>query len=224
MAAWFDGTLAGVDDLEPFVRADGDTPLGIEAWAGTELDLRWSYADAVRTAIDDFSGAAPRRSTSWAAEHLHRLHGQPLLQRERVRRRLRSPARRALPLLGRRLAARRLGARRPGRLRGRRLLVPRRLPQQHAQRRHRRTGLRRPRGRRRRDDRGASADGREARPAPLHEQRRQGDPADRPRAARPLAFTPDFDLGALGRNRAGDDRRGTHARLGSGDDLELAGH
>jgi hypothetical protein len=57
LAAWFDGSLAAGGELEPFLRADGDTPLGIEAWAGSDLDLRWSHAAADRTAIDDFSGA-----------------------------------------------------------------------------------------------------------------------------------------------------------------------
>ncbi|MBI5500835.1 MAG: HYR domain-containing protein [Deltaproteobacteria bacterium] len=57
LAAWFDGTLAPGGELEPFLRADGETPLGIEAWANSDLDLRWSHAASVRTAIDDFSGA-----------------------------------------------------------------------------------------------------------------------------------------------------------------------
>jgi hypothetical protein len=57
LAAWFDGTLAAGGELEPFLRADGDTPAGIDAWAGSDIDLRWSHSAAERTAIDDFSGA-----------------------------------------------------------------------------------------------------------------------------------------------------------------------
>lgn len=57
LAAWFEATLVPGGTLEPFLRADGETPLGIEALAGADLDLRWSHAAAERLTIDDFSGA-----------------------------------------------------------------------------------------------------------------------------------------------------------------------
>jgi hypothetical protein len=58
LAAWFERTLAADGlDLEAFQRADTDTPLGIQAHAGRNIDLRWSHAAAERTLIDDFAGA-----------------------------------------------------------------------------------------------------------------------------------------------------------------------
>lgn len=57
LGAWFNGSLAAGGSPEPFLRADADTPLGIDAWAGRDLDLRWSHAAAARTVIDDFGGA-----------------------------------------------------------------------------------------------------------------------------------------------------------------------
>jgi hypothetical protein len=57
LAAWFDGTLVPGGSLEPFLRADADTPRGIDALAGVDLDLRWSHAGAERLTIDDLSGA-----------------------------------------------------------------------------------------------------------------------------------------------------------------------
>ncbi|MBN1773767.1 MAG: fibronectin type III domain-containing protein [Deltaproteobacteria bacterium] len=57
LAAWFEGTLVPGGALEPFLRADGDTPRGIEALAGVDLDLRWSHAAEERLTIDDLSGA-----------------------------------------------------------------------------------------------------------------------------------------------------------------------
>lgn len=57
LAAWFDATLVPGGTLEPFLRADGDTPRGIDALAGVDLDLRWSHAAAERLTIDDLSGA-----------------------------------------------------------------------------------------------------------------------------------------------------------------------
>lgn len=55
LGSWFASTLRE-QPLEGFVRAEGGTPLGISAWAGIDLDLRWSHAAAVRTVIDDFTG------------------------------------------------------------------------------------------------------------------------------------------------------------------------
>lgn len=57
LAAWVAGTLVPGGALEPFLRADGETPRGIEALAGVDLDLRWSHAAEERLTIDDLSGA-----------------------------------------------------------------------------------------------------------------------------------------------------------------------
>jgi hypothetical protein len=57
LAAWFDATLVPGATLEPFLRADGDTPRGIDTLAGADLDLRWSHAAEERLTIDDLSGA-----------------------------------------------------------------------------------------------------------------------------------------------------------------------
>lgn len=57
LVAWFGGTL-GSAPLEPWLRADGTgEPAGVEAWAGADLDLRWSYSSPARTVIDAFEGA-----------------------------------------------------------------------------------------------------------------------------------------------------------------------
>ncbi len=54
--AWFNGTL-GTTALDPFIRAQGPTPSSIDAWAGDDLDLRWSYSAPERMLIDEFSGS-----------------------------------------------------------------------------------------------------------------------------------------------------------------------
>ncbi|MCK9462045.1 MAG: HYR domain-containing protein [Proteobacteria bacterium] len=56
LGAWFNGTLVG-GPLDPFLRAEGPTPTSIDAWAGEELDLRWSHAAEERTLVDEFEGA-----------------------------------------------------------------------------------------------------------------------------------------------------------------------
>ncbi len=56
LSSWFAATL-GEAGIEAFERADADTPTGIDAWAGEDLDLRWSHAAAERMPIDDFEGA-----------------------------------------------------------------------------------------------------------------------------------------------------------------------
>jgi len=53
--AWFNGTL-GAGSLDPFLRAEGATPAAIDEWAGTALDLRWSYSAPERLLIDEFAG------------------------------------------------------------------------------------------------------------------------------------------------------------------------
>jgi hypothetical protein len=53
LGAWFAGTLTG-DALDPFLKADDDTPRSIEAWAGQGLDLRWSYHAPGVSLIDRF--------------------------------------------------------------------------------------------------------------------------------------------------------------------------
>jgi hypothetical protein len=55
LGSWFATTIGG-NVFEDFIEADAPTPLGISAWAGADLDLRWSFAAASRTPIDDFSG------------------------------------------------------------------------------------------------------------------------------------------------------------------------
>jgi len=54
--AWFNGTLGG-GPLDPYCRAEGTTPTSIDAWAGMDLDLRWSYSAEDRTLVDEFEGA-----------------------------------------------------------------------------------------------------------------------------------------------------------------------
>lgn len=57
IAAWFEGTIGRrPGGLEPFLRADVETPQGIQAHAGRTIDLRWSHSAAARMLIDDFSG------------------------------------------------------------------------------------------------------------------------------------------------------------------------
>ncbi|HJK92779.1 MAG TPA: hypothetical protein RMH26_18760, partial [Polyangiaceae bacterium LLY-WYZ-15_(1-7)] len=53
--AWLAGTVPTGALPEAFVRADAPTPEGIDAWAGTPLDLRWTYA-AERLRVDDLEG------------------------------------------------------------------------------------------------------------------------------------------------------------------------
>jgi len=43
--------------IEPFMRARGTTPTAIDAWAGYDVDLRWSHASESRILVDDFEGA-----------------------------------------------------------------------------------------------------------------------------------------------------------------------
>jgi hypothetical protein len=55
--AWLAATLDPAQGpLEPFLRAEADTPAGIAAWAGAPLDLRWSYSAPERLPIDAFEG------------------------------------------------------------------------------------------------------------------------------------------------------------------------
>jgi len=55
LGTWINGTM-GTDPLEGFARAEGGVPQAIDIWAGTALDLRWSYADGTRLPIDAFEG------------------------------------------------------------------------------------------------------------------------------------------------------------------------
>jgi hypothetical protein len=55
LGAWFAGTLHD-QPLEPFIRAEGDTPTAMDAHAGLDLDLRWSYSSDDRLLVDDFEG------------------------------------------------------------------------------------------------------------------------------------------------------------------------
>jgi hypothetical protein len=54
--------------LPAYVRAEADTPALMSAWAGGPLDLRWSYAAAMRRVIDDFRGTgAPNTNDTGGA-------------------------------------------------------------------------------------------------------------------------------------------------------------
>lgn len=57
LGSWIRATAGGAG-FEPFVRAEGRVPEGIDAWADTALDLRWAHAAADRVPIDDFSSAS----------------------------------------------------------------------------------------------------------------------------------------------------------------------
>ncbi len=54
LGSWMNATLKDTR-FEPFVRAEGGVPEGIDAWADTALDLRWAHSSAERVPIDDFS-------------------------------------------------------------------------------------------------------------------------------------------------------------------------
>jgi hypothetical protein len=54
--SWFNATLKGAQ-TDPFLRAEGQTPACIDQWAGTDLDLRWSYSAPERKIVDDFESA-----------------------------------------------------------------------------------------------------------------------------------------------------------------------
>jgi hypothetical protein len=57
LGAWFAGTLTG-SMLEPALRAEAPTPTAWEAWAGRDLDLRWSYHAPGVSLIDRFDVSA----------------------------------------------------------------------------------------------------------------------------------------------------------------------
>ena len=56
LGSWLRGTIGGAG-YEPFLRGEGGVPEGIDAWADTALDLRFSYSAATRSPIDDFADA-----------------------------------------------------------------------------------------------------------------------------------------------------------------------
>lgn len=54
---WLAATVGGAG-VEPYVRAEAGVPEGIDAWAGTALDWRWSYhAERLRVAELEIAGA-----------------------------------------------------------------------------------------------------------------------------------------------------------------------
>lgn len=55
LGSWFAGTIQG-EGSEAFVRAERPSPTAFDAWAGSALDLRWSYSSPDRTSIDDLLG------------------------------------------------------------------------------------------------------------------------------------------------------------------------
>lgn len=54
VGSWLEATVRD-GGFEPFMRAEADTPVGIDAHAGADLDLRWSFSASERVVIDDFS-------------------------------------------------------------------------------------------------------------------------------------------------------------------------
>lgn len=64
VSAWFDGTVPEGASLEPWLRASGDVPPGVVAWAdlGFPFDLRRSYAGARVARVDDFADADRARN------------------------------------------------------------------------------------------------------------------------------------------------------------------
>lgn len=55
LGSWFNGTLQQ-DGTEAFVRAERPSPTAFDAWAQSELDLRWSYSSTDRVTLDDLTG------------------------------------------------------------------------------------------------------------------------------------------------------------------------
>ena len=56
LGSWFGATLNPAEEFEPFMRSEAPTPSSINAWARTELDLRWAYRSSTHRLIDDFEG------------------------------------------------------------------------------------------------------------------------------------------------------------------------
>ncbi len=57
LADWIEANAASAA-LPSYARAESDTPPLLSTWAGRAIDLRWSYASAMRRVIDDFTGGA----------------------------------------------------------------------------------------------------------------------------------------------------------------------
>lgn len=55
LGSWFGATMQE-EDTEAFVRAERPSPTAFDAWAQTELDLRWSYSSTDRVTLDDLTG------------------------------------------------------------------------------------------------------------------------------------------------------------------------
>jgi hypothetical protein len=56
LGPWFNNTLFDVD-LRPDMRAEGLVSAAVEAWAGQQLDVRWSYSSDDRLLVDDLEGS-----------------------------------------------------------------------------------------------------------------------------------------------------------------------
>jgi hypothetical protein len=56
LGPWFNNTLFDVD-LRPDMRAEGLASAAVEAWAGQDLDVRWSYSSDDRLLVDDLEGS-----------------------------------------------------------------------------------------------------------------------------------------------------------------------
>jgi hypothetical protein len=62
LGAWLRATVAGAEH-EAFVRSDAGVPEGIDAWADTPLDLRFSYSAGSRSIVDDFADSSVATNT-----------------------------------------------------------------------------------------------------------------------------------------------------------------
>lgn len=54
LGSWFEQTLAQVGTPEPFMQAVQPSPSAFDAWAESDLEMRWSYSGGPRVLVDDF--------------------------------------------------------------------------------------------------------------------------------------------------------------------------
>lgn len=66
LSDWLAATTASAAP-PAYVRTDAEAPPIFQAWSGTALDLRWAYAAARRTSVDDFTRAGFATNTLGAA-------------------------------------------------------------------------------------------------------------------------------------------------------------
>lgn len=56
LGSWFNQTLAQVGTPELFMQATQPSPSAFDAWAESDLEMRWSYSGGPRVLVDDFRG------------------------------------------------------------------------------------------------------------------------------------------------------------------------